>query len=70
MKTTTRKPAPLPIVWVAATIKVIDVATNRWKTIGACPWTPRHVQEFLHKHKLRSAWVFAAGDREYVIAAK
>ncbi len=61
------KPAPPPIVWTGATVKVIDVTDGKltWRIIGQCLYTPRAIADTLRGAGLSSAWVSWLCGREY-----
>lgn len=64
-----RRPASLPIIHPGAKVQVIDDSLDppRWVTLAEVPDTPRHIQEVLAAHDLKSAWARdALGDRRMV----
>jgi hypothetical protein len=65
------KPPALGVVWPhGAKIKIIDDATNKWKTIGSAMDTPAAIDEEarkLLKQGYKSLWVFHSwGEKEYL----
>jgi hypothetical protein len=66
----TRKPAPLPVIDLAGSVKVIDdtTAPPKWKTIGRVPAaTVVNAKRVLKAHNLASGWLFNdLGEKEFV----
>ena len=63
-----RKPAPLPIIDLAATYQVIDDTTTppKWKTIGRGYTTEKTAQQLMNTHHLPGIWaVDDCGYRTY-----
>ncbi len=66
-----RKPAPLPCIDLAGKVQVIDFSTNppRWVTVEEVPVASMtHAQSVIHKHGLKSAWLYDGIDRRLVMA--
>lgn len=61
-----RKPEPIDdlVIWPTCMLKVIDEATNRWKTVAEVLDTLHHIEEAKQRLQLAHVWVFHVWGRE------
>jgi hypothetical protein len=44
--------------------QMINEKSMKWETLGTDSYTPKHINDFMKKNKMKWVWVYFCGERE------
>ena len=45
-------------------VQMINEKSRKWETLGTDSYTPKHINDFMKKNKMKWVWVYFCGERQ------